>query len=188
MNLVERVKNIIMQPKSEWPVIAGESGDAGYLFPNYVCIVAAIPVICSFIGTSIIGIGTYRIGIFTGLLHAVVVYLLTLAGVFIVAYVIDALAPTFGGQKNLGNAMRVSAYAPTAAWLAGVFSIIPMLSILSLLGLYSLYLLHTGIASLMRPAAGKELIYTIVVVIAVAVIQVIIFFVILRVLFGAMLY
>jgi hypothetical protein len=40
MNLVERIKGILLQPKSEWPVIEREPGDAGYLFPNYVAIVA----------------------------------------------------------------------------------------------------------------------------------------------------
>lgn len=182
MNLIERVKAILLRPKSEWLVIEREPGDTGYLFTNYVCILAAIPVVCSFIGTSIIGLGPFRIGIVSGLFHAVVVYVLTLASVFVVAYVIDALAGTFGGQKNLGNAMKVSAYAPTAAWLAGVFNVIPALAILGLLGLYSFYLLHTGIAVLMKPT--KALGYTISVVICVIVIQAIIFFVILRTIFG----
>jgi hypothetical protein len=169
MNLVERVKAILMQPKSEWLVIEREPGDAGTLFPNYVMILAAIPPICAFIGTSIVGIGPLRVGIFSGLFHAVVIYALTLAGVFVVAYIIDYLAGMFGGQKNLDNAMRVSAYAPTAAWLAGVFNIIPMLGILGLLGLYSFYLLHTGIAALMRPAPDKAIIYTIAVIVSIIV-------------------
>ena len=63
MNLVERIKGILLQPKSEWPAIEREPGDAGYLFPNYVAIVAAIPAVCTFIGTSIIGFGAYRVGI-----------------------------------------------------------------------------------------------------------------------------
>ncbi len=51
--------------------------------------------------------------------------------------------------------MRVSAYSPTAAWVAGVFNIIPALSFLGILGLYSLYLLHTGITGLMKPPGGQ---------------------------------
>ena len=104
MNLVERVKAILLQPKSEWPVIERESGDAGYLFTNYVCIVSAIPAVCSFIGTVIAGLG-----IVGGLMYAVVTYVLGLVGVFVMAYVIDFLAGTFNGQKNLDNAMKVSA-------------------------------------------------------------------------------
>jgi Yip1 domain len=89
MNLVERIKGILLQPKSEWPAIEREPGDAGYLFPNYVAIVAAIPAVCTFIGTSIIGYGGYRIGIGLGLVR-----------VFVVAYIIDFLAGTFGAQKT----------------------------------------------------------------------------------------
>jgi len=170
MNLVDRVKAILLQPKSEWPVIEREPGDTGYLFTNYVCIVAAIPPVCAFIGTSLIGMGPYRIGIFAGLVHAVIMYVLTLVGVFVMAYVIDFLAGTFGGQRNLANAMKVSAYAPTAAWVVGVFDLIPALAILGVLGLYSLYLLHTGITALMKPPESKALVYTIAAVVCVIVI------------------
>ncbi|MGA8968081.1 MAG: Yip1 family protein [Pseudolabrys sp.] len=175
MNLVERIKGILLQPKSEWPAIEREPGDAGYLFPNYVAIVAAIPAVCTFIGTSIIGFGAYRVGIGLGLIRAVVVYALSLAGVFVVAYIIDYLAGTFGARKNLDNAMRVSAYAPTAAWVAGVFNIIPALAFLGILGLYSLYLLHTGIAALMKPPADKAVVYTIAVIVCAIIVWVIIF-------------
>jgi hypothetical protein len=175
MNLVERVKGILLQPKSEWKTIVGEPGDAGYLFPNYVCIVAAIPPVCSFIGGTIIGYGSFHLGLVSGLLHAIVTYVLTLVSVFVVAYVIDFLAGTFDGQRDLGNAMRVSAYAPTAAWVAGVFNLIPVLSILGLLGLYSIYLLHTGIVALMRPPESKAVIYTIAVIVCVFVIYLVVF-------------
>lgn len=175
MNLVERAKNILLQPKSEWAVIGREPGDAGYLFTNYVCIVSAIPPVCSFIGTSIIGFGPFRVGIVSGLVHAIVVYVLGLVGVFVMAYIIDFLAGVFDGQKNLDNAMRVSAFAPTAAWVCGVFNIIPALAILGILGLYSLYLLHTGIVALMKPPAGNALIYTIAVVVCIIVLWIVVF-------------
>ena len=175
MNLVERVKGIVLQPKSEWPVIEREPGNVGYLFPNYVAIVAAIPPVCGFIGMSIVGYGPIRVGIVGGLLHAVVFYALSWVGVFIVAYIIDFLAGMFGARKNLDAAMKVSAYAPTAAWVAGVFDIIPALAFLGILGLYSLYLLHTGIAALMKPAADKALIYTIAVIVCAIIVWTIIF-------------
>src|SRR5262249_15890275 len=174
-NLVERIKGILLQPKSEWPAIEGEPGDARYLFSNYVAIVAAIPPVCAFIGTSIIGFGAFRIGFGLGILRAIVAYILILAGFFVVAYIIDFLSGTFGAQKNFDNAMRVSAYAPTAAWVAGVFNIIPALAFLGILGLYSLYLLYTGIAVLMRPAADKAVVYTIAVIVCAIIVWIIIF-------------
>src|SRR5215510_241275 len=175
MNLVERVKGILLQPKSEWSTIEGEPGSAGYLIPNYVAIVAAIPAVCTFIGTSLIGMGGYRIGIGLGLARAIAVYVLSLLGVFVVAYIIDFLGGTFGARKSPDNAMRVSAYSPTAAWVAGVFNIIPALSFLGILGLYSLYLLHTGITALMKPQADKAIIYTIAVIVCAIIVWIIIF-------------
>jgi len=175
MNLVERVKGILLQPNSEWSAIAREPGNAGYLFPNYVAIVAAIPPVCSFIGMTVIGYGPIRYGIGAGLVAAIITYVLSLIGVFVIAYVIDFLAGTFGAQKNFENAMRVSAYTPTAAWVAGIFNLIPALGFLGILGLYSLYLLYTGIGSLMRPSADKALIYTIAVIICAIIVWIIIF-------------
>jgi hypothetical protein len=160
MNLVERVKNILLTPKTEWPVIEREPGDPAYLFKNYVAILAAIPAVCGFIGAVLIGMG-----IFFALVHAIVGYLLTFVGVFVMAFVIDALAGVFGGQKNFPNAMKVSAYFPTAAWLAGAFNIIPALALLSILGLYSFYLLYTGLSPLMKAPQEKAVVYTIAVVV-----------------------
>jgi uncharacterized membrane-anchored protein len=71
--------------------------------------------------------------------------------------------------------MRVSAYSPTAAWVAGVFNIIPALSFLGILGLYSLYLLYTGIAAVMKPPADKALVYTIAVIVCAIIVWIIIF-------------
>jgi hypothetical protein len=174
MNLMDRIKGILLQPKSEWGKIDSEPGDAGYLISNYVAILAAVAPICTFIGTSIIGIGGERIGIGLGLFRAIVVYVLTLIGFFVVGYIIDFLAGTFGARKDLQSAMKVSAYAPTAAWLAGVFNILPALSFLSILGLYSLYLLYTGIGALMKPASNNALIYTIAVIVCAIIVWIII--------------
>ena len=170
MNLVERVKAILLQPKTEWPAIEREPGDTGSLFSNYVGILAAIPPVCTFIGTSIIGLGPFRVGIVSGIVQAVIAYVLTLVGVYVMALVIDALAGVFGGRKNFANAMKVAAYSSTAMWVVGVFNLIPALSILSILGLYSLYLLHTGIAELMKPPADKAVIYTVAAVVCVIVV------------------
>src|SRR5690242_1816260 len=174
MDLVTRVTNILLDPKAEWPKIEREPGDVGSLFKNYVAIVAAIPPVCTFIGTTLIGIHGFRIGILGGLIHAIVSYLLTFVGVYVAALVIDFLAQTFGARRNFDNALRVSSYFPTAAWVVGIFHLIPLLGVLAILGLYSLYLLHTGIAALMRPPADKALVYTIVTIVCMIVIWIVI--------------
>jgi hypothetical protein len=164
MDLVERVKAILLTPKSEWLVIERESGDPTYLFTNYVAILAAIPAICGFIGTSIIGIslpvvGTIRVGFMAGLASAIVHYLLAFVLVYVMGLIIDALAPTFDAQKNPPNALKLAVYAMTPSWLAGIFSLIPGLHILGILGLYGLYLLWVGLPPLMKAPQEKSIGY-----------------------------
>ncbi len=179
MNLVDRAKNILLQPKQEWAVIQAEPHTVQDLYTGYVMILAAIPPVAAFIGFSLVGVGffglSYRVPVTPGIAQMVLSYVLGLAGVYVLALIIDALAPSFGGQKDPLQAMKVSAYAPTAAWIAGIFSLIPALSILSVLGgLYSLYLLYTGLPALMRVPQEKAVPYTVVVILVAIVLAIVI--------------
>jgi hypothetical protein len=169
--LVERVKRILLTPRAEWPVIAAEPKTARDVYLGYVAPLAAIGVIASFIGATTVGVsvpllGTMRTPLVPALLGAILHYLLTFVGVFVVALIVDALAPTFGGQKDSLRALKVTAYSFTAAWVAAVVTVIPLLGIIALLGaLYGLYLLYLGLPVLMRNPPDKSIGYTIVIVI-----------------------
>lgn len=175
MNLVERAKNIILQPKAEWEVIDTEPHTVQGLYTGYVMILAAIPAVCSFIGYSLIGSALGRTPIGVGVAQLLVGYLLSLGSVYVLALIIDALAPNFGGKKNFMQALKLSVFAATASWVAGVFSILPALSIIgALLGLYSLYLLYVGLPILMESPEDKSIPYLAVVIIAAIVLAVVI--------------
>ncbi len=179
MNLTERIKKILLQPKREWEVISGETTTTSELYKNYIVLLAAIGPVASIIGMSIVGIsmpltGTFRVPITTSIVSAVVYYILGLIGVYVLALIIDFLAPTFSGEKNINQSLKLAAYSYTASWLAGIFIIIPVLGILSILGLYSIYLLYTGIPVLMKTPQEKSVMYTIAVVIAAIIIFVVI--------------
>jgi hypothetical protein len=179
MSLVDRAKGILINPKNEWAVIDTEPATVGSLYSGYVIPLAAIPPVASFIGWSVLGISIlgfrYRIATGTALTGAALQYVLGLAGVFVLALIIDALAPQFGGQKNQIQALKVAAYSSTASWIAGIFLLIPSLGILAALGgLYSLYLLFLGLPIVMKSPADKALGYTAVVVIVAIVLYVVI--------------
>ena len=171
MNLVDRVKRILLSPQSEWEVIDTEPTTTSGLYTGYIMPLAAIAPIATVIGYSVFGIrvpfsGTvYRTPIGSAITSAIVSYVLTLVGVYVTALVIDALAPTFGGTKNQMQALKVGAYAFTAAWVAGIFALIPGLRMLGILGLYSFYLLYLGLPVLMKSPKEKALPYTVVVVV-----------------------
>ena len=168
MNLVERVKGILISPKTEWPVIAGEPGDAGYLFSNYVAILAAIPAVCGFIGAILLGVP-----IFFALIGAVIQYILAFVAVYIVALIVNLLAPTFSSQKDFASALKLTVYSYTPVWLAGVFKLIPVLSFLGILGLYRLYLLWLGLPPLMKTPPEKSILYTITIVVVAIVVAIV---------------
>jgi hypothetical protein len=169
-SLVVHAREILVHPLQEWEVIDHEEASVGGLYRSYIAPLAAIGPIATLVGMSLFGIsipffGTYRAPCGSALASVVVRYALALGGVFLLALVIVALAPTFSGQKSRIQALKVAAYASTAAWLAGVFALVPPLRILGLLGLYSLYLLYLGLPVLMKTPKDKALGYTAVVMI-----------------------
>jgi len=170
MNLVERVQAILLKPKATWPEIDAEPADAASLYRNYVMILALIPALASFIGLSLIGVGafgvSFRVPLASGLANMIVGYVLSLVMVFVLALIIDAMAPTFEGTRSQIGALKLSAYASTAAFVGGVFSLLPSLSVLgALAALYGVYLLYTGLPVLMKCPPDKAVAYTAVVVV-----------------------
>lgn len=178
--IIERAKNICLSPKTEWPKIAAETTDVKSLFMGYAMILAAIPAICGMIGTSVFGVslpivGTIRTPIGTALAHGVLHYVFALGAIYVVSLIINALAPTFDGQKDAVQALKLIVYASTPAWIAGVLSLIPMLGILGVIaGLYGLYLLYIGLPVLMKNPEDKSIGYTALIVVCYIVLMLII--------------
>jgi hypothetical protein len=169
--IIERVKAILTTPKTEWPIAAAEPATTSSLYAGYIAIVAAFPVIAGFlkgslIGTSFLGI-TVRTPIGMGVVGMVLQYVLTLVLTYVMALIINALAPTFGGQKDMVQALKTVAYAWTAYWIAGIAVIVPWLGWLVAIagGIYSIYLLYLGLPSTMKCPAEKAGGYTAVSVI-----------------------
>ena len=171
MSLLERVKRILLTPKEEWPVIDAEPATVGGLYTGYIMPLAAIGPVAQAIGYSVFGYSvpfmrTYRTPVGTAITGAIVTYALTLLGVYVLALIIDWLAPNFNGSRNQIQALKTAAYASTASWVAGIFALVPGLRVLGILGLYSLYLLYLGLPVLMKAPQEKALGYTVVVIIA----------------------
>ena len=169
--LANRARSMIVTPKTEWPVIDGEPATIGDIYRNYVFPLAAIPAVAGLIGQMLVGVSvlgtTVTLSPVTAIGSAITQYIMSLILVFLIALIIDGLAPTFGGTKNRTQAFKVAAYANTAAWLAGVLLFLPQLAPLAgLLSLYGLYLLYLGLPLLMRAPADKALGYTVVTILA----------------------
>jgi hypothetical protein len=170
--LIERVKAILVTPKTTWPVIAEEPATTAGIYKGYVLILAAIPAVFGLLDMVLIGThipfgGVIRFGFGFALSSAILKYVLSIVVVFIATLIVDALAPTFGGQKNQVQALKAVAYAYTASWVAGIGAIVPFLGLLIAIvgGVYSIYLLYLGLPANMKVTQDKAVGYTAVVVI-----------------------
>jgi hypothetical protein len=171
--LIERVQRILVSPKTEWPVIAAEPDTTAGIYKNYLLILAAIGPVALFIKMTLIGstvpfLGTFRTPIGAGLVQLVIGYALSLVAVYLFALIINALAPTFGGQKDSLQALKTAAYAMTASWIAGIAQILPFIGILVVIAgaVYSIYTLYLGLPVTMKSPPEKAAGYTAVTCIA----------------------
>ena len=171
MDVVARAKGLILDPRAEWARIAPEGGAPMDHFRAYAVPMAAIPAVAGLIGG--VGFGGMRGALFA-LIVALLSYALSLAAVIIMAKIIEAVAPSFGGDNDPLSAMKLSVYSPTASWLAGIFAIIPFLGFLAILGLYSIYIYWVGVPIVTRVPEDRRITFTIVLVVVAIIINVII--------------
>ncbi len=175
MNLVDRAKNMIIAPKKEWDVVVAEEPNIQQIIVSYVVPLALISALASFVGYGLVGAPFWAASITWGIVQAIIIIFTAVLSVFIAAFVIDALAPSFGSQKNMGRAVQLIAYSMTPSWIGGIFNIYPPLGILGVLfGLYGLYLLYLGFTPLMQTPEDKKVGYIIVSIIVLLVVYIVV--------------
>ncbi len=168
--LVDKVKAILTRPKEEWPKIAADPSSPGEVVTRYAIPLIAIGPIASFIGDQVFGYSalfiTYSPSLMAGLSNAIVTFVMALVALVVVALIAEFLAPKFGGEANRRQAFKWVAYSATAAWVGGLFGLVPSLWLLGLLaGLYSLYLFYLGATPVMKVPVDKAAGYTAVTVV-----------------------
>lgn len=176
--MFEKIKALILKPKEVWPSIATEDATPGDLMVRYAVPLAAIGPVASFIHGQLFGYGafgfSYKPGLMGGLSTAVISYVMGLVGVIVFALIAEFLAPKFGGEANRRNAFKLVVFGSTAGWIAGIFGLIPGLGFLGLLGLYSIYLFYTGATPVMKVPEDKAVGFTVVSIIAAAVLYIVV--------------
>jgi len=163
MDIVSRAQNIARSPQSEWRVIADEPAAITELYTGYVAILAAIPLVAELLHLLFSGapVGVAIAIPFTG-------YVMSLINVAVVAVIASKLASRFGGVDDLAQGFKLAAYASTAAWLGGVFLLLPWVGWLLRLvcSLYSIYVFYIGIPELTRVPSERRVGYFVCVLVA----------------------
>lgn len=173
-SVFNRVVAILTNPQEEWGVIQKEKIAINEMLIRYVLIVAAIPAVSFFLGHSVIGFQgsgvVYRYTLGTCLSFALSMYIFLVVSVFIVAFIIDVLAPYFGAKRNMVSSTKVAVFSHTACWIGGIFYLVPAISFfIFLFDIYALVLLYMGIQRLKHPSKGNMAGYFIITIAAVIV-------------------
>jgi hypothetical protein len=165
MNIIDRVKNILLTPKTEWPVIDQEADTVHSVLTKYVLPLVLLGALAAFIGYGIVGYDMMLVkikGIKWGAYFAISQILSSVIGFYVATYVIDALAPSFGSTKSLNKSAQLVAYANTPAYVAALFMFVPSLGFIGLIGLYGIYLFYIGLPVLKGTPEDKRVVYMIV--------------------------
>jgi len=178
-NIVQRVINIITKPKQEWNVIAQEEPNTIKLIGGYALILAFIPALSTFIKYGIIGMsfmGYTSRSISSGIQMGLIQLLSALIGVYLLAWVIDLLAPSFDSQKNFGRSLQLAVYASTPQWVAGILMLLSttLSMLIMLIGLYAIYLLAVGMPILKGTPKDKVVGYVALTIVAMIVIGIVV--------------
>jgi hypothetical protein len=171
MNTAQRAKAMLLDPRAEWARIEQETDDPAYVLSHYVAVLALVPAVFGFIGTSLIGVivpsgAVVRAPIFGGLFGAIFGYAMACATVLLLGLMIGLAAPLFGGRRDFDSAFKLAVYSSTPLWLAGIFLVLPGLRFLVLTGCYGGYLLWLGLPRLMKAPELRSCSFTVLIVMA----------------------
>ena len=167
MELIQRVKNIILTPNTEWVAIEQETATPVSILKNYLLPLGIVGAVATFIGSGFIGTNVLgiKVGgtIAFGLNQAVISLLGLVLGFFISTYVVDMLAPNFKSEKDLNKTAQLVAYSNTPALIGAFLAILPSVGwIGAIFGLYGFYLLFLGLPVLKKTPEQQRIPYIIV--------------------------
>ena len=159
--LLRRAVAIVVRPSATWAAIAAERVPLAAVFLTYVAPLAALGPVATFVALRVegerSGNATYHASVSTALSEAFVSYGFALAGVLLVAAIVNALAPRFGCARDYGRAYRTVAYAFTPAWLGAALIAVPgPLRYLQLAAAaYAVFELCAGLAAVMGATRSR---------------------------------
>jgi hypothetical protein len=164
MSLVNRAKNILITPKTEWDVIAGETPNTQQILFTYLLPLALLPAIAALLGSLIFMQFHFGFALATGIGMALIYFVVLFFSVLLSAFIIDALAPSFNSEKNFGRSLQLMVYSMTPALVLGILNFIPILGwLLYLAGFgYGIYLMYLGLQPVKKTPEDKKVVYLIV--------------------------
>ena len=157
--MIHHVWGLFTHPDQEWQEIRGEEETISHMYLTHVLILAAIPALCAYFGTTEVG---WRIGngeavkltAASALQMTIMSYLAMLAGVAVMGAFIHWMARTYDSNPTFTQCVVFAAYCATPLFVGGIAALYPSLWLGMFIGTaaicYTVYLLYAGIPTFMN--------------------------------------
>ncbi len=167
--MIHHVLGLFTHPDQEWKDIKGEERTIGPMYLLHVLVLAAIPVVSAYIGTTQVGwsIGTLdavRLTQASALYMTALSYIAMLAGVVVMGAFIHWMARTYDSSPTFTDCVIFAAYTATPLFIAGLCALYPNLWLAMTVGTaaiaYTTYLLYQGIPIFMDIPAEEGFLFS----------------------------
>ncbi|MBC3951814.1 Yip1 family protein [Pseudomonas folii] len=168
--MIHHVWGLFTHPDREWQDIRGEEEESiGHVYLTHTLILAAIPAVSAYIGTTQMGwaIGD---GVPVMLTHesaiwmTIMSYIAMLAGVSIMSGFIHWMARTYNATPSLARCIAFATYTATPLFIGGLAALYPHMWLGMMIGTaavcYTVYLLYVGVPTFMKIPADEGFMFS----------------------------
>lgn len=158
--MINHIWGLMAHPDREWQQIRGEEETISHMYLTHVLILAAIPAISAYIGTTQVGwshapgTAAVRLTEASALPLTVLSYLTMLFGVAIMGAFIHWMSKTYDARPTLTQCVVFAAYTATPLFIGGLAALYPSIWLGMAVGTaavcYTAYLLYVGIPTFMN--------------------------------------
>ncbi|MCQ4322388.1 Yip1 family protein [Stutzerimonas stutzeri] len=167
--MINHVWGLFAHPGQEWQEITGEEREVGHLHLGEVVVLAAIPAISAFIGTTQIGwsIGggeAVKLTESSALQLTLLSYLAMLCGVAVMGAFIHWMSRTYDANPTLVQCIVFAAYTATPLFVGGLAALYPHIWLGMIVGTaaicYTTYLLYIGLPTFMNIPSDEGFLFS----------------------------
>jgi hypothetical protein len=162
--MFESLKLLFTNPTAYWKDVVPQPGDIKSQLIPTMALLGAIPAVLGLLGQLLTLFRVSPAGaLLAGLVTAALVFALQIAIWISLGFVIDALAQSFGAERNIHQSMKLASGTIIPMWLGLALNVLPMylgmLGWLAGLG-YGSYALYVGLPIMNQTPPEKAIGYT----------------------------
>ncbi len=157
--MIQHTFGLLVKPRSQWRKIAKLSPSSMNILVLYPWIMAVLPAVAWFYGTSQVGwtIGdggdTIKLTVTSARQISILFYFAMVGSLAAIGYFIHWMASTYGAESSLAKGLAIAGLMATPLYLAGLVGFFPLLWVDLLVGVgaisWSVYLMYLGIPIVM---------------------------------------